>query len=148
MKDSYGSAFSFMLFMFFFVVYVCFIAVALNFAKTYRVKNNVINILEQYEYAGGQPNEILSAMLTDYLKGAGYSYDKTLAVERCKRFGEIYVVTDEGVCISQVPQEKDQPANYFKVEVYFGASFPVLLLEDKLTIPISGETGPVEKRAF
>ena len=52
MKDAFGGSIMIYLFMIFFVIYVALIGVALNFAKIYRIKNNVINILEQNQYSG------------------------------------------------------------------------------------------------
>lgn len=133
-KDAYGGAFSIWLFMFFFIIYVCFIAVALQFAKTYRVKNYVINVLEQYQYTGAQNDSALSKLDT-YLDGVPYNMDSTLAQKKCsKSYGEKATIY-KGVCI--VPEgETDAP--YYKVVVYFVAEFPLFNLN--LTIPISGET--------
>ena len=52
MKEAYGGMTNIYLFLFFFVVYVSFLAFALQFAKAYRVKNYVIDVLEQGQYDG------------------------------------------------------------------------------------------------
>lgn len=138
MKDSYGSAFSIGLFAFFFVVFVCFIAIALKFAQTYRIKNHVINFLEQHEYDG--TFDVASAdAFASYMNSA--SYDQTIGEEICKK----YEGADfrNGVCIIPVPQNAPE---YFRVEVYFGASFPLIGLDKLLIFPISGETKSIVSR--
>ena len=50
MRESFGGAFTIKVVLVFIVVYVSFMAVAVNYAKTFRVKNKVIDILEQSQY--------------------------------------------------------------------------------------------------
>ena len=67
MQEAFGGMSMMKMFMIFFVIYVCFMAIALNFAKIYRVKNYVINTLEQYQYSGDQ-NDLALTYLDEYLK--------------------------------------------------------------------------------
>lgn len=131
MKEAYGNAFSIWLFMMFFVIYVCFIAVALQFAKTYRVKNYVINVLEQYQYSGDVNDKALN-QLDYYLGNVPYKISDEDAKSNCDENGVVH----NGVCIIQ---EGTEDAKYYKVIVYFVAEFPFLEIA-KLTIPVSGET--------
>lgn len=123
----------------FFVIYVTFIGVALQFAKTYRIKNNVINILEQYQYSKGTNNEKVYDKLDDYLNGIYPATYNEVAMSECKKYGndsddfEVY----HGVCIAPMPQGSSNP-DYYRVEVYFIADFP--FFDIHLTIPASGET--------
>ncbi len=129
MKEAYGGAFSIWLFMVFFVIYVCFIAVALQFAKTYRVKNYVINVLEQYQYTGTANDPALSH-LDDYLKNVPYTISDEIASANCSG-GTVY----SGICIISEGTTKNP---YYKVTVFFVAEFPFLNIN--MTIPVSGET--------
>ena len=49
MREAFGGSFTIKLMLIFLAVYVTFIAVALNYAKAFRVKNGVIDIIEQNE---------------------------------------------------------------------------------------------------
>ena len=49
MRDAFGGAFSIKLMLIFLILYVSFICVAINYARAFRVKNRIINIIEQYE---------------------------------------------------------------------------------------------------
>ena len=47
MRDAFGGEFMIRLMMVFIVVYVGFGAISLNYAKTFRLKNKIIDIIEQ-----------------------------------------------------------------------------------------------------
>lgn len=126
MKDTYGSALSFVLFMFFFVVFVCFLAVSMNFARAYRVKNSVINILEQYKYDGGNLSADIQNELQSYLNRVRYNG----VADSCS--GQEF----NGVCI--IPVSMSDGSKYFKVVVYFSYDFGIL--DASGTVPVSGET--------
>ena len=46
MRDAFGGAFMIKLMLIFLVIYVCFIAVALNYAKAFKAKNGIIDLIE------------------------------------------------------------------------------------------------------
>ncbi|MBQ2872926.1 MAG: hypothetical protein IJE89_02895 [Bacilli bacterium] len=49
MRDSFGGVFMTNLFLVFIFIYVAFTAVSLNYAKAYRVKNSIIDFIEENE---------------------------------------------------------------------------------------------------
>ena len=49
MRDAFGGAFMIKIFLIFIIVYVCFTALALNYAKAFKVKNAIIDYLEDKE---------------------------------------------------------------------------------------------------
>ena len=49
MRDAFGGSFMIMIFLVFIMVYICFTAVALNYAKAFKVKNAIIDYLEDNE---------------------------------------------------------------------------------------------------
>ena len=49
MREAIGGALLIKLVMFFIVIYVCFLAIAVNYSVTFRVKNQIINLIEAYE---------------------------------------------------------------------------------------------------
>ena len=57
MRESFGGAFMIKLVLVFIVIYITFMAVAIDYAKVFRVKNNVINILEQNQFVIGDSFE-------------------------------------------------------------------------------------------
>lgn len=135
MKESFGAATNIYLFMVFFIIYVCFFAIALNFAKTYRVKNYVIDVLEQGRYSGGPvaSNAYVSNHLTEYFKSVPYSGYDDYARKYCQ--GKSNCETYGGAVIMK-PSSTD---NYYRVIVFFKIEFPFLNI-DQFYVPISGET--------
>ena len=49
MRDAFGGAFLIKLFLVFVIIYIGFTALALNYAKAFKVKNKVIDYLESSE---------------------------------------------------------------------------------------------------
>ena len=52
MRESFGGAFIINLLLVFIVIFISFMAVTISYAKAFRVKNQVINIVEQNRYSG------------------------------------------------------------------------------------------------
>lgn len=138
MKDAFGGSFILRIMLIFFVVFICFMTVAINFAKTFRIKNNVINILERSRYSSFEEAE---ASIDTYLKKIYYSYpkDRYPNVEKnCKSQGGN--LTDYGVCIVTNQSSKNF---YYKVTAYIVMDFP--LFDVGFVIPITGETKLLSK---
>lgn len=139
MKEAYGGLTNIYIFMIFFVIYVCFLAVALNFAKTYRIKNYVISTLEQGQFEMEDINKEASSAvwnrLERYLKSVPYNIENKEIATKCNAYGD-GAVSRDGVCI--VPRgSADSP--YYMIVVFFKIEFPFLGI-DGFYMPISGET--------
>lgn len=140
MRESFGGAFMIKLVLVFIVIYVAFMAVAVNYAKAFRVKNNVINILEQSQYQlGDDISEIDS-----YLSGVPYNLNGNTDVSsKCgsgTEFGSKNgnsVLTMNGVCITQLGDVSNNKI-YYRVTSYISIEFPFFNIF--MTLPISGET--------
>ena len=128
--------------------------VAINYAKVFRVKNNVINILEQHQFSmDDSATATILENVDNYLEGVPYNINgNTSAAENCAssigRSGMLgfdrnvvsnassyAVLTQRGVCITQLGDD-DKP--YYKVTAYISIAFPFFDLY--FTFPISGET--------
>ena len=142
MKEAYGGATNLYLFLFFFVVYVSFLAFALQFAKAYRVKNYVIDALEQGQYDGeamdSGTNREIAEKLHKYFLSIPYTGVNNIADDFCKNNSDngTYIANSyEGACIIKYGEE-DAP--YYKVFTFVDFSLP--LLDVDLKIPVGGET--------
>ena len=49
MRDAVGGTFMIKIFLIFLALYIIFVGVAVNYVKAFRVKNRIINIIEQNE---------------------------------------------------------------------------------------------------
>lgn len=77
MKDAFGGAFVLRIMIVFFVIFISFMVVAVNFAKTYRVKNGLINILERNSF--NVSDSVLGDKIDLYLKSINYAPAFTLS---------------------------------------------------------------------
>jgi len=141
MRDAVGGSFMIKVLLVFLTVYIIFIAVALNYAKAFRVKNKVIDIIEQnegirdYTDTSGTIGEI-----NTYLKKA--SYNVNLTEKNKKDRGVCY---DLGYCIDESSEIRDGniTSKYYQVTTFVRIEFPFFNLN--ITIPIKGETRKVER---
>ena len=145
MKEAYGGSFMLWLFMFFFVIYITVLCVALQFAKTYRMKNKVVNLIEQYKYDIFKKEDSMDQILIDYYKTVPYTINEEHfdgLADKCNsddstEMKSHWVSYGGGTCIRTTG--KDASSVYYQVEVYFVIELP-LIFESGITIPIKGET--------
>ncbi len=130
MRESFGGAFMIKLALVFIIIYVSFMAVAINYAKAFRVKNQIINILEQRQYVKG--DQRTHEAIDKYLAGVPYNIGNA-GKNDCKGNSEYLM---RGVCIES---HGDSDHAYFTVTTYIAIKdFPFFKIE--LTLPVRGET--------
>jgi hypothetical protein len=123
MREAIGGALLIKLVMFFIVIYTCFLAIAVNYSITFRVKNQIINLIESYE-----SYDLAKQSIEEYISSIGYyrSGDMTLSSDSdCS----------SGYCIQELEAARGK---YYKVTTYVSFDFPVI---GKLAnFPVSGES--------
>lgn len=138
MRESFGGAFIIKLLLIFIIIYVAFMAVAINYAKAFRVKNQVINMLEQYQYDG---EESIRDEIDEYLRNVPYNLrDNDSVRDYCNdaSYGnknDNYALTVQGVCIQTLGSDKK---HYYRVTTFISIDFP--FFDIQMTLPINGET--------
>lgn len=165
MRDAVGGTFMMYVFLIFLGVFICFIGMAFNFARAFRVKNKVIDYIEQNEGLRESDFNVLSGTNTSdntvigrintYLNSINYNIPLTEADKNDK--GTCF---DLGYCIKEIRATSDVDgvrARYYQVTTFvkLGLSFTGNTtklkspLDDFLnmtfTIPIKGETRKVER---
>lgn len=137
MRESFGGAFMIKLILVFIVLYVSFMAVAVNYAKAFRVKNGIINRLEQSQFVIGDDTYFID----DYLSEVPYNFYNNQSIKsNCDNteFGSKNgntVLTMNGACIRR---KGDDDNFYYEVTSYISVEFP--FFDIYLTLPIKGET--------
>lgn len=139
MRESFGGAFIIKLLLIFIIVYISFMAVAINYAKAFRIKNNVINILEQHKYNGNFSS--IDGILEGYLKEVSYDISLNEIPQIKNNCGEPNL--HYGVCITETSGGKNP--KYYKVTTYIAIRFP--LFNINLVVPISGETKSIYRHS-
>lgn len=149
MRDAFGGAFSIKLMLIFLILYVSFICVALNYARAFRVKNRIINIIEQYEGYNKDNSTYVDEMINEYLNNAGYSikYDDTRkangeSVSGCEADFNGFIGKGRGYCINQIIDTSTK-STYYQVETYMKFTLPIVNVN--FPIAIRGETRKIEK---
>lgn len=131
MRDAIGGTFMLRILIIFIVLYIVFMCFAVSYAKTFRLKNKVIDILEQQGYDDSSVDEI-----NDYLDSNAYDFpgaNHSQVSNHCPNASEN--LTINGACI--VP--KDSGNNrYYQVYLYIIYYFPFFHWE--VVMPVGGET--------
>ena len=142
MRDAFGGAFSIKLMLIFLMLYVSFMCVAINYARAFRVKNRIINIIEQYEGYNAYNQGTVDSLIDNYLNDTGYhvEYTDVSDVSSCTS------LQGHGYCIVQMESNPEYP-EYYKVETYMVFSLPIIDTFTGLSFPIriQGETRRIEK---
>lgn len=133
MRESFGGVFIIKLLLVFIVVYVSFMAVAINYAKAFRVKNQVINIVEQYQYIGSSDIDVIEK-IEKFLVKVPYTIS---GIDCGNDVNNESIKNVEGVCIEPMIS-MPSTEQYYKITTYIKIDFPFFGI--KLVIPISGET--------
>ena len=136
MRESFGGAFMLKLVLIFVIIYVSFMAVAFNYAKAFRVKNNIINLLEQYQYNGTATDQFVIEDIDSYLQSVAYTYGSRNGLQNaCYNENSNAIFTANGACIIPLGNEESR---YYRVVTYIPINFPFFSLE--FYVSIVGET--------
>lgn len=145
MREAFGGAFTIKLMLIFLAIYIAFIAVALNYAKAFRVKNKIIDIIEQNEgidsYIDTKEGSVIGD-INSYLNTV--SYYVNLANIKNNNTENINCY-DRGYCIEETSGTTTDgvTSKYYKVTTYININFPFFKLN--FNIPITGETRKIER---
>lgn len=147
MREAFGGAFMIKLMLIFLAIYIAFIAVALNYAKAFRVKNKIIDIIEQSEgikqsdYIDTKEGSVIGDINT-YLNSVSYYVNITNIKNKNTEGVHCY---ENGYCIEEYtgPVNDRVTSKYYKVTTYININFPFFNLN--FNIPITGETRKIER---
>lgn len=133
-------------FLVFLAVYITFVAVAFNYARAFKVKNKVIDIIEQNEGIKNFSNTSGAiGEIETYLNNVSYrvaNIDENTSA--CLNYD--YINKSRGYCISKISASSDidgNTASYYKVVTFIRLEIPFLDLG--FTIPVRGETRKIEE---
>ena len=145
MREAFGGAFTIKLMLIFLAIYIAFIAVALNYAKAFRVKNKIIDIIEQNEgidsYDDTKEGSVIGN-INSYLNTVGYYVNlaniKNNNTENINCYDRCYCIEE-----TTAPVTDGITSKYYKVTTYININFPFFKLN--FNIPITGETRKIER---
>lgn len=152
MRDAVGGTFMMKVFLVFLATYIIFIAIALNYAKAFRVKNYVIDSIEQNEGINDFNNIRDEALMqiSTYMNNVHYNMaSRGVTEDDCRRHLNsvtIYFNSNYGYCIGKKePLQIDDgiEAEYYQVVTFVDISIP--FLGWGYLIPVKGETRKIER---
>ncbi len=128
MRDAFGGAFMIKLFLVFIIIYVGFTAIALNYAKAFKVKNLVVSYIEDNEISdfmnlpAAQDADFVAYIDREIVNKLGYIYQNNSCVN-----SENVKCYDAGIKIERIKPPAGQSNKlgvYYKVSTYFGFQMP------------------------
>ena len=136
MRDAFGGAFMIKIFLVFILVYICFTAVALNYAKAFKVKNKIIEYLEASQIAdlnniNANEMEVMNNFIDKEILGnMNYNvseHNVCSGVRTTDYTGKrVAYCHDSGIVIEQSGAAENTKGVYYTVTTYVGWSLPFL----------------------
>ena len=144
MKEGIGGTFMIYVLLVFLAVYITFVAVAFNYARAFKVKNKVIDIIEQNEgisdYTDISESSVLG-QIDNYLGQVSYIVN---GIDSKKCLGYDYINSNRGYCIDEYSATNNGiTSKYYKVMTFVRLEIPFMDLG--FTIPVKGETRKIER---
>lgn len=142
MREAIGGTWIFTIVIVFIVLFSSYLAISVNYSKAFKVKNEIINLIEQNE---GMSADTQSA-IEKYLDSVGYfvygNCSKGSDSEEVVYTGYSQIKQGYKYCVSTRSADDDVlERNYYKVKVFFKLDLPIV--GNLLTFPITGETKAV-----
>lgn len=137
MREVSGTTWTFQLIILFILIFACFLTLVLNYSKAYRVKNEVISILEKYEGATPESLEIINNYLYDSAyKNKGRCPEGWYGVDNYEGLAEqalnnknYYYCFEENSRSGRI---------YYEIRLFYRFSLPVL--GELATFKVNGRT--------
>ena len=141
MREAIGGTWIFSIVIVFIVLFSGYLAISVNYSKAFRVKNQIVTIIEQHEGLNTDAED----EITEYLNGVGYAvYGKcdTSGASGEREYGRESNTAGSGYkyCITKRVSNDSSSLKrtYYKVKVWFRLDLPIF--GSLFTFPITGET--------
>ena len=142
MREAVGSTFLFKLMIIFIFFFASFLAIAINYSQAFRVKNQVINLIEQYEGLSEENQERIANLIngSGYYRVASCTCDKDFNCNN--RTGDNLnggsIDNTNGLCIRRLTTGADGTDAYYSVTTFVSFNLPIV--GNFFTFPVKGET--------
>ncbi len=150
MREAIGGTWLTQLIIVFMLIFVAFLALSLNYTKAFKIKNELLTIIEKREgFTDGDDGSI--AIINNYLRANNYHAQKGCSVDS---YGvtdlnstSIELVTNSSkkyyYCVKKIaaPASNNDAKAYYKISTFFYFNLPVL--GDIFTFEVNGSTGDI-----
>jgi len=138
MRESIGGAWILGIVMTFIVLFASFLAISINYSKAFKVKNNVVDLIEKNEGM----NQNAAEEIWGYLQSQGYILKGKCRNAEALGFDIDGVAVDQNKSLYCVKRNKvddtSMDKTYYSVEVFFRLDLPVI--GEIFTFSVTGET--------
>lgn len=128
MRDAIGQVFALQVILIFVLLINGYMAYSVNYTRAFRVKNQIVNIIEQYE---GPDNDEGIKKINDYIKRMAYSVDNRQMTQfinnnqgaECPGYnGWCYIEHD----VSIASADGDRHGKYYSIVTFVNIDIPVI----------------------
>ena len=149
MREAVGTTWIFQLVIIFTLIFVSFLALSINYSRAFRIKNEILSIMEKYEGVGDQEGQSIS-IINNYLRNNAYGVKGAC---REGEFGSLSLndhsleyVNDFNsnnryfYCVKAIPTYTlaKQEQYRFNVRIFFKFNLPII--GELMTFSIDGTT--------
>lgn len=153
MKDAIGGTWILGIFIVFIVLFASFLAYSISYTKAFRVKNEIINMIERgegfteskYNLDNVRSEDLESDNSVEgkafaYVRAMGYNYSAAENIDCASPDLNAGIMMKGGYCLKKIcpATSNDSEKIYYKVTTFIALSIPIMNITVKL--PISGET--------
>lgn len=139
MRESIGSAYIFAICLTFIILFTAYLAISVNYSKAFRIKSNIVSMIEENEgYSGGLEEKIVNYLVSEGYTASGKCeaflganngyYDGWKLVKEIKISN--YSTRDSNACIymrtSRTSDDIARCNSYYKVIAFFKFNLPVI----------------------
>jgi len=147
MRETIGGTFLFNIMIVFIFFFAAFLAIAINYSQAFRIKNQVINYIEQYEGM----NDISEEEIINYISDSGYYREVKCSCEGGNDYNcggnndnngsDVHIANNtskkaKGLCIKRLSNNNGD--TYYRVTTFVSFNLPIV--ENFFTFKVSGET--------
>lgn len=141
MRDAIGQVYALQVILAFVLLINGYMAYSVNYTRAFRVKNQIINIVEQYE---SPENDEGKTKINQYVKQMNYEVSNQLINEKrsegftCYKEGWCYKATN----VSTASADGDRNGTYYTIVTFVNIDIPVInnLIGLGNFLQVSGET--------
>ena len=134
MREAVGSTFLFNIMIVFIFFFASFLAIAINYSQAFRIKNQVINLIEQYEGL----NEASEEKIFNLINSSGYYRQVICNPDENGNSINHNDTTINGLCIKGLKTGSDNNDTYYRVTTFVSFNLPIV--GNFFTFPVRGET--------
>ena len=139
MRESIGAAWIFSICLTFIILFTAYLAISVNYAKAFRIKSNIVSMIEENEgYTGGLEDRIINYLVSEgytasgtcepYIGANNGYYDGWELIKEIKMYDNS--TSKSNACIyRRTANSSDDIANcnsYYKVIAFFKFNVPII----------------------